>query len=263
MNRDGRADSLVLAWARHYTRGLPDEVARRRIDELRSDCHEQRCWGSEIGASPAAVATSMVARTLAGIPADLQWRTTQRATLQDRSPAQTGRLMSTWLRHNWWVAIAAILASILIVFGIGLPIADGTTGSVIGGIVIAACGVAILAGIAVRRQRRVTGDVLIALGTLPCYPFFWTIFLPVLGLLVLIPALVDASHASAIENAPAGQPRSTEGPGDWLFAVLVAVTIAATVGTVVVGGAIEVIVVGVLIVVIVGYRMSRGRARSV
>ncbi|WP_341253505.1 hypothetical protein [Euzebya pacifica] len=66
-----RAERLVLGWARVYTRGLSADAAERRLGELQSDCHEQRCWGDEVGASPVAVATSMVARTLAGMPADL------------------------------------------------------------------------------------------------------------------------------------------------------------------------------------------------
>lgn len=71
MNAPDRAVALVLGWARLYTRDVAGDARERRLQELASDCFEQRRWGGAVGASPAVLATSMVARTLAGMPADL------------------------------------------------------------------------------------------------------------------------------------------------------------------------------------------------
>jgi len=197
MTAPDRAEAVVLGWARVYTRGVVDDTRDRRLQELGSDCFEQRRWGGEVGASPTAVATSMVARTLAGMPADLLWRQAQIATSRDRSPHPRGRPMGQWIKDNWWLAIAGVLGTMLTVLGVGLPFEDRTVGAAIGGVVIAALGIGMLVGIGLRRRNRRVGSTLIAVGTLPTFPFFWTIFLPLLGIAVLIPALRDANDVTA------------------------------------------------------------------
>jgi hypothetical protein len=196
MTAPDRAESLVLGWARLYTRGVVGDAGDRRLQELASDCFEQRRWGGEVGASPTAVAASMVARTLAGMPADLLWRQAQIATSRDRSLHSRGRPMGRWIKDNWWLALAGVLGAMLTVLGIGLPFEDRTVGAAIGGVVIAALGIGMLVGIRLRRRNRRVGSTLIAVGTLPTFPFFWTIFLPILGLAVLIPALRDATDVA-------------------------------------------------------------------
>ncbi|MEX0659216.1 MAG: hypothetical protein WD080_08785 [Egibacteraceae bacterium] len=197
MTAPDRAEALVLGWARLYTRGVDGGARDRRLEELASDCFEQCRWGGEVGASPAAVATSMVARTLAGLPADLLWRQAQIATSRDRSPNPRGRPMRQWMKANWWLAIAGVLGAMLTVLGVMLPYEDRTVGAAVGGVVIAALGIGMLVGIRLRRRNRRLGSTLIAVGTLPTFPFFWTIVLPLLGLAVFIPALLDAADATA------------------------------------------------------------------
>lgn len=197
MTAPDRAEALVLGWARLYTRGVDGGTRDRRLQELASDCFEQRRWGGEVGASPTAVATSMVARTLAGIPADLLWRQVQIATSRDRSPNPRGRPMGQWIKTNWWLAIAGVLGAMLTVLGAMLPFEDRTVGAAVGGLVIAALGIGMLIGIRLRRRNRRLGSMLIAVGTLPTFPFFWTIVLPLIGLAVFIPALLDAADATA------------------------------------------------------------------
>jgi hypothetical protein len=197
MTAPDRAEGLVLGWARLYTRAVDGDAGERRLQELASDCFEQRRWGGEVGASPTAVATSMVARTLAGIPADLLWRQAQIATSRDRSPNPRGRPMGHWIKDNWWLAIAGILGAMLTALGVGLPFEDRTVGALVGGVVIAALGVVMLTGIVVRRRRRRVGDLMIAAGTLPLYAFMWTVVLPIAGLLVAVPAMLDAAEGAA------------------------------------------------------------------
>lgn len=197
MTAPDRAEALVLGWARVYTRGVVGDAGERRLQELASDCFEQRRWGGEVGASPTAVATSMVARTLAGMPADLLWRQAQIATSRDRSLNPRGRPMGRWMAENWWLAIAGVLGVLLTALGVLLPFEDRTVGAAVGGVVIAALGIGMLVGIRLRRRNRRIGSMLIAVGTLPTFPFFWTIVLPLLGLAVFIPALLDTADATA------------------------------------------------------------------
>lgn len=105
--------------------------------------------------------------------------------------------MGQWIKDNWWLAIAGLLGTMLTALGIMLPFEDRTVGAAIGGVAIAALGVGMLVGIRLRRRNRRVGSMLIAVGTLPTFPFFWTIFLPLLGLAVFIPALLDAADATA------------------------------------------------------------------
>lgn len=230
------AEDLVLSWAHVYTRGLDDRAGQHRLAELASDCHEQRHWGVEVGASSVAIATSMVARTLAGMPADLLWRQGQLATSRDRSPNPRGRPMGRWIKDNWWLVLAGGLGVATTVLGVGLPFEDRTLGSVFGGIAIAGLGLTMLAGIAVRRRHRVVGDYMIAAGTLPAYPFVWTIVLPVLGLLVLVPAIVDAHDVHARGSSQNDATDTTRPrPGDRVLPVLAALVVAGVVAALVVG----------------------------
>jgi len=229
MTAPDRAEALVLGWARLYTRGVVGDAGGRRLEELASDCFEQRRWGGEVGASPAAVATSMVARTLAGLPADLLWRQAQIATSRDRSPNPRGRPMGRWIKDNWWLAIAGLVGAFEVVLGVGLPFEDRTVGALFGGVVIAGLGAAMLVGIAVRRRRRRTGDLMVAAGTLPLYPFMWTVVLPIAGLLVAVPAMLDAADAAAAGPpvGPPAPPRGPDAPTTVLVAVLAAVVVVA------------------------------------
>lgn len=235
MNGPERAQELVLAWARRYTRGLPEATAERRLAELASDCHEQRCWGREVGAPPAAVAASMVARTLAGMPADLLWRYTQIAAAQDRPLGQEGRSMGRLLRSNWWLVLAGLAGSVEVALGASMPLEDFTVGATLRGVFIAGLGVTALAGIVARRRRRVGGDLMIAAGMLPLMPWMWTVVLPIAGLTVIVAAMVDAADAAAAGRS--GHDTSAAGPHPWpqdrvllaLVGVLAAVVFASVI----------------------------------
>ncbi|AXV08187.1 hypothetical protein DVS28_a3514 [Euzebya pacifica] len=226
-----RAERLVLGWAQVYTRGLSADAAERRLGGLQSDCHEQRCWGDEVGASPVAVATSMVARTLAGMPADLLWRRTAHATARDRSRITRGETMRM-VKTYWWLALAVVVGLLEVALGVALPLEEQNTGALIGGIVIAGLGLVSIAGIAVRRRRVVLGDLLIAGGALPVMPWLWTIVLPVLGLAVIVAALVDAANHAAV-----AAPDTTANPigRDAFVLPMVGTVVACVLAAVVIG----------------------------
>jgi hypothetical protein len=232
MSAPDRATAFVLGWARTYTRGIDGHARARRLEELASDCFEQRRCGDEVGASPAAVATSVVARTLAGMPADLLWRQGQLAASRDRSLSPGGRPMGRWLKDNWWVALAVPVGAMTVALGLTTAFDDGTTGEFAAGAMITALGLTMLSGVWLRRTRRVRGDVMIAVGTLPLFAVLWAIVLPVVGLLVLIPAVLDAADASAAGARAPGDERRTIGRAT---ATLVGLVTAATFASLVIG----------------------------
>ena len=87
------------------------------------------------------------------------------------------------LARNWWLVLAALVGIFEVGFGVAIPLEEGANFDTVGGgALIAAAGLLILAGIAVRRGRsRVAGDVMIAIGPLPTVAFLWMILHPWLG----------------------------------------------------------------------------------
>ena len=69
-----RIAALVSLWARLYTRRLPEQDARRRIDELRADLHDHVAHERAHGTGERRIAGSLAARMLRGMPADVSWR---------------------------------------------------------------------------------------------------------------------------------------------------------------------------------------------
>jgi hypothetical protein len=65
---------LVYSWVALYTWGLPDDVRRRRREELAADVQAQIADAHNHGQHPTLTACSLISRTLRGVPHDLQWR---------------------------------------------------------------------------------------------------------------------------------------------------------------------------------------------
>ncbi|MFD1721958.1 hypothetical protein [Amnibacterium endophyticum] len=81
------AHGLVVDWTLHLVRGLPREVADDRFEEIVSDLWEQERSALQRGSGDLALAASLLARLVAGIPADVRWR----AEARDRSLATAPR----------------------------------------------------------------------------------------------------------------------------------------------------------------------------
>lgn len=149
--------------------------------------------------------------------------------------------MGRWMKDNWWVALAVVAGLLVTTMGVGLPVEDGTTGALVGGIVIALLGLTMLAGVVVRRRHRVPGDLMIAVGTLPLYWLLWTIVLPLVGLLIMIPAVTDAADSLAVGRVDEPPPPSGDhGPPppamrDQVVVALLAATAVAIVAALAVG----------------------------
>ena len=106
----GRAAGLVRLWVRLYTRGLPAEVAARRVDEIESDVWDQIEEASLAGQSPREMNAEILLRLLAGIPADLAWRLERGAggQLTPSEPIATTRAT----RATRAVAVLAVLGGL-------------------------------------------------------------------------------------------------------------------------------------------------------
>ncbi|GAA1962792.1 hypothetical protein [Agromyces allii] len=102
-----RAVRATLHWSLRYTTGLDPVVAADRQHEILSDLHEQAAWASEAGISERAVARSIRARMLRGIPADLSWRRTQ-LTGEERAMWSAPRVDGLLLAAVMLIGIAQV-----------------------------------------------------------------------------------------------------------------------------------------------------------
>ena len=115
-----RSDRVVLAWARWYTRDLPEDVAAERIAELESDVFEERAAAGDASGA----GRSIVGRAIRGVPADLAWRVARLRGASLTAPKGTFPLALPALAH---VATAMLLAwAVLIVVRVGAGMLDGT-----------------------------------------------------------------------------------------------------------------------------------------
>lgn len=69
-----RMADLVARWVRAYTRNLPPPIARRRVDEIDADLHDQIAHERVHGTSEWRIALGIAGRMLRGIAADVTWR---------------------------------------------------------------------------------------------------------------------------------------------------------------------------------------------
>ena len=73
------ASRVALAWARIYTRGMPDPERRARLDELASDLWEHLDHAVSTGRRRSAVQLEIAGRTARGAAADVAWRFAHRS----------------------------------------------------------------------------------------------------------------------------------------------------------------------------------------
>ncbi|SDR93507.1 hypothetical protein [Microterricola viridarii] len=71
------AAGAVRAWCEWYTRGLPEQLAAERRDEIASDLHEHAAWAAEQGIAERDLERGIRLRMLGGALADLSWRRQQ------------------------------------------------------------------------------------------------------------------------------------------------------------------------------------------
>jgi hypothetical protein len=102
-----RMSRLVKSWVRYYTRGLPAEVAARRVEELDADLHDQIARERAAGVREHVIARHLASRMVRGVPADAAWRGRHgRAT--DAAPGPS--LTRSALRVSTGVALVLLAA---------------------------------------------------------------------------------------------------------------------------------------------------------
>ena len=96
-----RSAEWVRRWVRIYTRGLPADVRRDRLDEIDDDLWSQLRDAAGSGRPDTSLAGEIVARMVFGVPADLSWRLEQRraapapgSAAPERSPTMYARVIS-------------------------------------------------------------------------------------------------------------------------------------------------------------------------
>lgn len=69
-----RMAALVGRWVRRYTRGLPAEVAGRRVEEIDADLADHTAHERAAGTGDRCIALGILSRMVRGVPADTAWR---------------------------------------------------------------------------------------------------------------------------------------------------------------------------------------------
>lgn len=155
------AAASVLRWCELYTRGLPEQVAAERRDEIASDLHEHSVWANEQGVSARALARGIRLRAVSGALADLSWRRQQMR--QHESPEQ--QAVRTNARGGlplvaYTLSLLALVASGFVVIRVLVGVAqnvgvmhDQATASALLAVAASLCGLALMS----RRRTRWLG----------------------------------------------------------------------------------------------------------
>ncbi len=97
--------------------------------------------------------------------------------------------MSQVLRQAWWAPLAGLLALALLAFAVVIVSNsedDGTEDVVVGVALCLAGAFALAAGLWKRPHARSLGNVLIVVGCVLAVFWFWTLLLPIAGIVVLV-----------------------------------------------------------------------------
>ncbi len=192
-------DRAATAWTTFYTRGLPDETAERRREEIASDLFEH---AHEAGPTPAQQA-EVLGRVLWGIPADLSWRRAARAPRERR--LATGEPMTLKKTTFALVAFAAVFnvwAAIGVWIGAGAE-EDGDAGGAQYGLPLLLAAAVLAYALYCRDEAPRRSTVLIVIGAaVPIAVLYWMapLFVP---FWLLISGLAIASEPGRRRPVPA------------------------------------------------------------
>jgi hypothetical protein len=101
-----------------------------------------------------------------------------------------------WIRRNWWIALAVVIAPLEIAFGIGNLVEDDggpLYGRVVAAVIFVAAGLLTLTGVALRARYPVAGSRMIAAGMLPMGAAVSIVWFPpamVVGVLAIAIAVI-------------------------------------------------------------------------
>ena len=98
--------------------------------------------------------------------------------------------VSQALRQAWWAPVAGLLALALLVLAFAIGISnsedDGTVAVIVGVVLCLAGAFMLAAGLWKRPQAHGLGNTLIVVGCLLAVFWFWTLILPIAGIVVLV-----------------------------------------------------------------------------
>ena len=101
------------------------------------------------------------------------------------------------LRQAWWGPIAGLMAAVQLVFGPVQLFTNGDFESGVASFIIFMVGGAItVVGLFRRPAHRTAGNVLLLLGCAFAAFWFWTLYLPVAGLVVAVGVLTSGWHSA-------------------------------------------------------------------
>lgn len=111
--------------------------------------------------------------------------------------------MMSVLRQAWWAPIAGLMAVVQLVAGPLQPFTNSDLESGVASFVIFMAGGAVTAiGLFRRPAHRTSGNVLLLVGCGFAAFWFWTLFLPVAGLVVAIGVFSSGWHSEPTLAAP-------------------------------------------------------------
>ena len=202
------ASTVTRSWVRLYTRRLDEDVRASRIAEIESDLWEHRRETEEAGADPSDAALQVLARCLAGMPADVAWRS---GAARLASSSRKGEPMNDLIRRSWWLVPAVLvglfdvmlfLAQLTHFFGLmEFEPRVGTRLAASAAWLLAA--VCIAVGLALRDRRPQRAGVLVIVGSVPAVLLVWMVVAPLLGVAAIVGAIYHMTTAPSPTQAPA------------------------------------------------------------
>lgn len=199
---------LTTHWVQLYTRGLAREVRAARSDEIASDVWEHRHDHLIRGVGRWTTNTEVTRRTVAGIPADLSWRRSQRHAHQaSEAGGDTMSMQRLWSFTRLLIVVQGVA---LIVFSVGvvtevIGFTNDSNWNPASGIAFAVFGAAMLAGLAVRRTRGALGVGMICISSLFMVGAYWYSVLFLIGLVTFVLALITAPWNRAAKKGWSAQ----------------------------------------------------------
>ena len=211
--RDARdhLSSAVLAWCDWYTRGLPDDIALERRDELASDLHDHRADALVRAEADGRHARAVVTRALLGAPADLSWRSHQLRVA--RSARRQEKQMSVAARRDGRMTVAYVLGSLVAAWSAVVSVGllynvvapdrndeDRLWGWSVGLAALVCLGLAVWGLTALARRPRAACIALAVASVVTTVWMTWALWLAAVGVLVAGFFVVYAVRASSAER---------------------------------------------------------------
>jgi hypothetical protein len=202
------ASALTRSWVRLYTRRLEADVCASRIAEIESDLWEHRRETEEAGADPSDAGLQVLARCLAGMPADLAWRSgAARAARSSRRREP----MNDQIRRSWWLVPAVLVGLFDVMLFIaqltqffGLMEAEPRVGTRLAASAVwLLAAVCLAVGLVLRDRRPQRAGVLVMIGSVPAVLMVWMVVPPLVGLAAIIGAIDHMTLAPSPTRAPA------------------------------------------------------------